>query len=340
MIARKPQKFSLNSSESNSEELHKESTSSISRKQQQKITAADTATSILEELGVKKSSVKKTNKNNLLNVQRKPTSIKKPKVTQEEWDNSLLKDLKTQKTAAIKIKAKQSDVNKTDSKQTTIKPAETKEPQADNSTEQAKDKFGFQEKFVIFVMLAVMGIAVLGFIGGYLKIFDLAIFRQLASGNVHQLEFIGEFEARKVENGYNRLPLFVVEGSIRNTFFESDQVEKIQLKAFAFDSEQQMISSHFTFAGVVLSDVQLETLSPLKIKSLRHSVDLKMLNSNLETEAQKGSLMTSVTKDQEVPFQVVFFKDVSSIKRTSLQIVSYVRKNKLVYVRASDLQLQ
>ncbi|MDE0792843.1 MAG: hypothetical protein OSB08_04265 [SAR324 cluster bacterium] len=340
MIARKPQKFSLNSRESNSEELHKESTSSISRKQQQKITAADTATSILEELGVKKSSVKKTNKNNLLNVQRKPTSIKKPKVTQEEWDNSLLKDLKTQKTTEIKIKikAKQSDVNKTDSRQTTIKPAETKELQANNLTEQSKDKFGFQEKFVIFVMLAVMGIAVLGFIGGYLKIFDLAIFRQLASGNVHQLEFIGEFEARKVENGYNRLPLFVVEGSIRNTFFESDQVEKIQLKAFAFDSEQQMISSHFTFAGVVLSDVQLETLSPLKIKSLRHSVDLKMLNSNSETEAQKGSLMTSVTKDQEVPFQVVFFKDVSSIKRTSLQIVSYVRKNKLVYVRASDLQ--
>jgi hypothetical protein len=338
MIARKPQKFSLNSSESNSEELHKESTSSISGKQQQKITAADTATSILEELGVKNSSDKKTNKNNLLNVQRKPASIKKPKVTQEEWDNSLLNELKTQKAATKKIKAKQSDVNKTDSKQTTKKPAETKEPQAENSTEQAKDKFGIQEKFVIFIMLAVMGIAVMGFIGGYLKIFDLAIFRQLASGNVHQLEFIGEFEARKVENGYNRLPLFVIEGSIRNTFFESDQVEKIQLKAFAFDSEQQMISSHFTFAGVVLSDVQLETLSPLNIKSLRHSVDLKMLNSNAEIEGQKGSLITSATKDQEVPFQVVFFKDVSSIKRTSLQIVSYMRKNKLVYVRASDLQ--
>jgi hypothetical protein len=130
----------------------------------------------------------------------------------------------------------------------------------------------------------------------------------------------------------------VVEGSIRNTYFESDQVEKIQLKAFAFDSEQQMISSHFTFAGVVLSDEQLGTLSPMDIKSLRHSGDLKLLNANAETEAQKISLMTSVTQDQEVPFQVVFFKDVSSIKRTSLQIVSYVRKNKLVYVRASDLQ--
>ena len=105
-----------------------------------------------------------------------------------------------------------------------------------------------------------------------------------------------------------------------------------------FDAEQQIISSHFTFAGVVLSDEQLETLSPLDIKSLRHTGDLKLLNSNVETEVQKRSLMTIDTKGQEVPFQVVFFKDVSSIKRTSLQIVSYVRKNKLVYVRASGLE--
>ena len=39
---------------------------------------------------------------------------------------------------------------------------------------QPKDKFGFQEKFIIFTMIVVLGIAVLGFIGGYLKIFDLA----------------------------------------------------------------------------------------------------------------------------------------------------------------------
>jgi hypothetical protein len=338
MIARKPQKFSLNSGGSNSEQLHKESTSSFSEKQQQKKSAADTATSILEELGVKKTSAKKTNKNNLLNVQRESASIKKPTAEQEEWGNSVLKVLKTQKAVTKKIPAHQVEANKTEAKQTKTKPTETKQTQAEYTTDPPKDKFGFHEKFVIFAMLVVLGIAVLAFIGGYLKIFDFAIFRQLASGNVHQLEFIGEFDARKVENGYNRLPLFVVEGSIRNTFFESDKVEKIQLKAFAFNSEKQMISSHFTFAGVVLSDKQLETLSPMNIKSLRHSGDLMALNSNAETELQKGSLMTNATKAQEVPFQVVFFEDVSSIKRTSLQIVSYVRKNNLVYVRASDLQ--
>ena len=84
---------------------------------------------------------------------------------------------------------------------------------------------------------------------GHLKLLDSAIFYQLVGGNVHQLEFAGEFEARLVENGYNRLPVFVVEGSIRNTFNESDQINKIQLKAFAFDADQQLIANHFTYAG-------------------------------------------------------------------------------------------
>ena len=48
--------------------------------------------------------------------------------------------------------------------------------------------------------------------------------------------------------------------------------------------------------------------------------------------------MNEDTKDQEVPFQVVFFKDVSSIKRTSLQIVSYMRNDELFYVRMPGLQ--
>ena len=99
-----------------------------------------------------------------------------------------------------------------------------------------------------------------------------------------------------------------------------------------------MISSHFTLAGIILSDKELGTLSPENIKSLRHASDLDTYYSNGEIDVQKKYSMNGDTKDQEVPFQVVFFKDVSAIKRTSLQIVSYVRKNKLVYVRAPDLQ--
>jgi hypothetical protein len=63
-----------------------------------------------------------------------------------------------------------------------------------------------------------------------------------------------------------------------------------------------------------------------------------MLNSSTANEDQSGTLRTGTLKDQGVPFQVVFFKAVPTIKRTSLQIVSYVRNNKLVYVRAPDLQ--
>ena len=331
MIARKPQKFSLNSGETNSEQLHKERASDFSDKPQQTKFASDTATSILEELGVKKTTSNKTNKNSPLNVQRKSSPIKKPILEQSEWDKSLLKDLKNQKAATKNNKVKQTSANKIEHK-------ETKQSQSKKSKEKLKGGGGFQEKFLIFTMFALMGIAFLSFIGGYLKVFDLAILHQLTSGNMHQLEFIEGFKARKVENGYNRLPLFVVEGSIRNSFFKSNQVKKIQLKALAFDENEQMISSHFTLAGIILSDKELGTLSPENIKSLRHAGDLDTYYSNGEIDVQKKYSMNGDTKDQEVPFQVVFFKDVSSIKRTSLQIVSYVRKNKLVYVRAPDLQ--
>ena len=186
-------------------------------------------------------------------------------------------------------------------------------------------------------MLVVMGVASLAIIGGHLKLLDSAIFYQLVGGNVHQLEFAGEFEARLVENGYNRLPVFVVEGSIRNTFNESDQIKKIQLKAFAFDADQQLIANHFTYAGTVLSDEQLESLSPMDIKALRHSSEFGIQDSTALTNDKNDLLNTSLPQAPLIPFQVVFIKSVATIKKTSLQIVSYVRNNKIVYVHAPNL---
>ena len=55
MIARKPQKFSLNTSETTALELPKEDPSSHFNQQRNK-TAAEAATSILEEMGINKSS--------------------------------------------------------------------------------------------------------------------------------------------------------------------------------------------------------------------------------------------------------------------------------------------
>jgi len=186
-------------------------------------------------------------------------------------------------------------------------------------------------------MLVVMGVASLAIIGGHLKLLDTAIFYQLIGGNVHQLEFAGEFEARLVENGYNRLPVFVVEGSIRNTFNESDQIKKIQLKAFAFDADQQLITNHFTYAGTILSDEQLESLNPMDIKALRHSSEFGIQDSTALTNDKNDLLNTTLPQAPLIPFQVVFIKSVATIKKTSLQIVSYVRNNKIVYVHAPNL---
>ena len=140
-----------------------------------------------------------------------------------------------------------------------------------------------------------------------------------------------------MENGYNRLPLLVVEGAIRDIFEDSEDVKKIQLKAFAFDSENRMIASHFTYAGNVLTDEQLEEFSPLDITAMRHSEDMGVLSPSGFTSTQENSLNTGLQK-QGIPFQLVFFKSVQNIKRTSVQIVSYVRNNKIIFVRSPGLQ--
>ena len=331
MLARKPKKFSLNSSESSSVKLHTEGSKSYSLKLQRKKSAADTATSILEELGVKKLSSAELDKKSLsTKVRKKVEENKEPTEGLEDWERKILKDVEVKKPKKNKIKTEKNEPQKAK-----LAKAKLKNSESEKSSELQKVNFGLHEKFALLSMFCVVVTTALAIIGGHLKLMDLAIFNQLAGGNAHQVEFVGEFEARHVENGYNRLPLFVVEGSIRNTFSKHDQVKKIQLKAFAFDANQQLIASHFTYAGMVLSDNQLETLSPMNIKALRHSGDLEMLNSLGPVEPQNSVLNAGIhQQDQEIPFQVVFFRSVSTIKRTSLQIVSYVRNNQIVYVRA------
>ena len=205
------------------------------------------------------------------------------------------------------------------------------------TADQSNVKFGFHENLILFVIFCVLSVAGIAFVGGYLKIFDSSIFHQLTAKNLHHLEFDGEFKARQVENGYNRLPLLVVEGAIKNIFEDSEDVKKIQLKALAFDSENRMIGSHFTYAGNVLTDEQLEKFSSLDITARRYSEDMGFLSSSRFTSTQENSLNTGLQK-QGIPFQLVFLKSVQNIKRTSVQIVSYVRNNKIIFVRSPGLQ--
>ena len=345
MLSRKPKKFSLldelgikrsssvrskNSSDSPSVSIRKEGLSLLSPKR--KKSAADAATSILDELGVKRSSSVRSKKISPVVIQKKAEQKKETTEELESWERIILKNHEIQ-IPHTKTKI----LNKSTTKKTEQKKFEKIYASAQKTAELPEVKFGFHEKFVLLSMLVVMGVASLAIIGGHLKLLDSAIFYQLVGGNVHQLEFAGEFEARLVENGYNRLPVFVVEGSIRNTFNESDQIKKIQLKAFAFDADQQLIANHFTYAGTVLSDEQLESLSPMDIKALRHSSEFGIQDSTALTNDKNDLLNTSLPQAPLIPFQVVFIKSVATIKKTSLQIVSYVRNNKIVYVHAPNL---
>ena len=88
MLARKPKKFSLNSNKSSSVRLHKEGSNSPSLNLQRKKSAADTATSILEELGVKKLSSTELDKKILgADVQRK---IEQKKESTEDLEDFFL----------------------------------------------------------------------------------------------------------------------------------------------------------------------------------------------------------------------------------------------------------
>ena len=347
MLSRKPKENSLldelgvkrsssvrskNSSDSPSVSIRKEGLSLLSPKPKRKKSAADAATSILDELGVKRSSSVRSKKISPVGIQKKAEQKKETTEELESWERIILKNHEIQ-IPHTKTKI----LNKSTTKKTEQKKFEKIDSSAQKTAELPEVKFGFHEKFVLLSMLVVMGVASLAIIGGHLKLLDSAIFYQLVGGNVHQLEFEGEFQARLVENGYNRLPVFVVEGSIRNTFNESDQIKKIQLKAFAFDADQQLIANHFTYAGTVLSDEQLESLSPMDIKALRHSSEFGIQDSTALTNDKNDLLITSLTQAPLIPFQVVFIKSVPTIKKTSLQIVSYVRNNKIVYVHAPNL---
>jgi len=330
MLSKKSKKFSINSTKRTPVSIHNKGLSLESLKQKPKNSAADVATSILDELGVKRPSSIRSKKIFLEKSHKKNDPRKKVSEILVNRERKFFKNHEVQKFQTKTL-------SKLDRGKTHQEKVEKLNSSAEKTVVRSIVNFGFHEKFVLLSMLMVMGFTALAIIGGHLKLLDTAIFYQLFGGNVHQLEFEGEFEARLVENGYNRLPVFVVEGSIRNTFNESDQIKKIQLKAIAFDDEQRLITTHFTYAGNILSDKQLESMSPLDIKSLRHSSKFEILNSSEVMKDEGQSLNTFLPQSPMIPFQAVFIKSVPTIKKTSLQIVSYVRNNKIVYVHTPNL---
>ena len=174
MIARKPQRIFSNSNETNVLKLPKEDSSSFFNKNRNK-TASEAATSILEDLGINKSSENETAKSNAGNIGRKAEQKK-----HQDQKNRLLKDFDRLKPESKNYHS----ISKGEPKKKSAENIENKNP-----VDLSKVKFGFHENFILFVIFCLLAVAGIAFVGGYLKIIDSSIFNQLTARNLHHLEF-------------------------------------------------------------------------------------------------------------------------------------------------------
>ena len=177
------------------------------------------------------------------------------------------------------------------------------------------------EKLALMVMAGVIGFASLLVVGGYLELFDASVFQQLTRGYVHQFEFEKPLRSRRVRNAFNRNTLLVVEGRVRNQFLTSSHVGHVRLKAIALNPQGQVLDESVFFAGVVLSDEELENMGLAEIRELQQmAIGRDAPNLNLRNE-------------QEVPFQALFFRTSDEVGDVQVKLVSYERGGKSVFVR-------
>ena len=135
------------------------------------------------------------------------------------------------------------------------------------------------------------------------------------------VHFVGELDSKQVENISNRQTLFVVEGKLQNLLPTSDQVSWIQLKGLAFDKNREIIETAVVYAGNVATEQEISSWSLEKIKNFY------TYNSGRESANFK------LNKNQVVPFQMTFFESAEVIKNVTIRPVSYVRRNKIEYIR-------
>jgi hypothetical protein len=182
------------------------------------------------------------------------------------------------------------------------------------------------EKLALVVMAGVIGFAGLLVVGGYLELFDASVFQQFTRGYVHQFEFEKPLRSRRARNAFNRNTLLVVEGRVRNQFLTSSHVGRVRLKALALGPQGQVLDESVFFAGVVLSDEELENMGLSEIRELQQmAVGRDAPNLNLRNE-------------QEIPFQAVFFRTSDEVGDVQVKLVSYERSGKSVFVRFPDSQ--
>ena len=194
-----------------------------------------------------------------------------------------------------------------------------------NETVPANAKFRqFLLKLGYAALLGLSGFIILLLTGGHLNLLDRSLFQQLVEYRLHQLEFTEDLRTRLVDNFFNREPLVVLEGNVRNFFSTNDDVGQIKLKALAFDSGNRLLESRTTYAGILLNDEELKQLSRSEI--------LRLFELNRGRDVPNHGLF----RFQDLPFQTVFFTSGKQVAHTSVQIVSYLRNGEMVYVNTPD----
>ena len=142
MIARKQQKFSLNSSEANELNLPNDDDSSFFNQHRNK-TAVEAANSILEELGINESLENSSANSKAGTIGEKTDkNIYKTKKHQDQ-KNFLLKDFDNSKTESKKYPSRLKD----DGKKSVAENKGIKKPD-----DQSFEKSGFHENLILFVI--------------------------------------------------------------------------------------------------------------------------------------------------------------------------------------------
>ncbi|MBF0238591.1 MAG: zinc-ribbon domain-containing protein [SAR324 cluster bacterium] len=172
-------------------------------------------------------------------------------------------------------------------------------------------------------LAGIMAVILVMFAGISWGIFYLGLLDSTMGGNSpHQFEFVGKLEGHRIKNLPGQQTLFVIQGKMRNLFPSTDEISWIQLKGFALNENRETLETAVVYAGNVLKEEELSTWGLEQIKDY-YKYNSGRNNSNYE-----------LPEGAEVDFQIVFFNSSGLLESTSVRIVSYVRQNKPVYVKA------
>ncbi len=167
---------------------------------------------------------------------------------------------------------------------------------------------------VVFTALLVASI--------YLILKEPSLVDHLLNPREFPVHFGGELDSKQVRNFTSRQTLFVVEGKLRNLLPTSDQVGWIQLKGLAFDENRRITETSVVYAGNVLTEQEISSWSLEKIR------DFYTYKSGRQSSNFK------LNEKQEVPFQMIFFESANVVKNVTVRPISYIRQNKIEYIRA------